>query len=140
MNRVRKLAEDLVNRYPTLFTTDFEKNKEALEQVSVVRTRSLRNQLAGAITKLVHQKQPPPSSAEGEETVEEDKEPATLGERAEIKGAPAVVSSSEHESAAPQEQKPASEGTKKKTRESDLDLRQATNVSENVSKKNSVLN
>jgi small subunit ribosomal protein S17e len=56
LNRVRRLAEDLVNRHPALFGGDFDKNKQALSQVAVIRTRSLRNQLAGAITKLMHER------------------------------------------------------------------------------------
>jgi small subunit ribosomal protein S17e len=58
LNKIRRLAEELVNRYPSIFGADFDKNKEALSQVTVVRTRSLRNQLAGAITKIVHERAP----------------------------------------------------------------------------------
>jgi ribosomal protein S17E len=75
LNRVRRLAEDLVNRYPTLFGGDFNKNKQALSQVAVIRTRALRNQLAGAITKLIHERAP----AVVEEEIET--EPATIEER-----------------------------------------------------------
>ena len=75
MNKVRRLAEELVSRYPSLFGGDFGKNKEALSQVSIVRTRSLRNQLAGAITKIMHDRTP----AESEEG--ELGEPATIEER-----------------------------------------------------------
>jgi ribosomal protein S17E len=58
LNKIRRVAEQLVERYPTLFTSDFEKNKQALATVSIVHTRSLRNQLAGAITKLIHERGP----------------------------------------------------------------------------------
>ncbi len=58
MNKIRRIAEDLVNRYPALFTSDFDKNKAALSQVSIIRTRSIRNQLAGAITKIIHRRGP----------------------------------------------------------------------------------
>jgi small subunit ribosomal protein S17e len=56
LNKIRRVAEDLVARYPTLFTSNFDKNKQALSQVSVISARSIRNQLAGAITRLVNEK------------------------------------------------------------------------------------
>ncbi len=82
MNKIRRTAEELVNRHPTLFSGDFEKNKEALEQVAIIHTRSIRNQLAGAITKIMHVRGPP-EAAEGEETTvrETVAESATIGDR-----------------------------------------------------------
>ena len=77
MNKIRRVAEQLVERYPALFSTDFEKNKQALSTVSIVHTRSLRNQLAGAITKLVREKGPTPeeetSGAEPSESLLEER-------------------------------------------------------------------
>jgi small subunit ribosomal protein S17e len=91
LNKIRRLAEDLVTRYPSLFGPDFDKNKVALSQVTVVRTRSLRNQLAGAITKIIHVRGPLVTPSEGEpSTVEESRaessELPTLEERAKIEG------------------------------------------------------
>lgn len=77
MNRVRRLAEELVDRYPNLFSGDFDKNKEALAQVTVIRTRSLRNQLAGAITKIIHKRGPVETEVENI--------PPSLEEKAEIR-------------------------------------------------------
>ena len=58
---MRKLAGELLAKYPNLFSHDFEANKKALEQVVIVRNRALRNQLAGAITSLATESAPPPS-------------------------------------------------------------------------------
>ena len=58
MNKVRKLAEDLLNKNPALFTTDFDTNKRAMDQVILIRNRAMRNQIAGAITVLVREKTP----------------------------------------------------------------------------------
>ena len=66
MNKVRKLAEELLAKYPTFFSTNFEANKKALEQVAIIRNRALRNQLAGAITSLASEIEP----AKSESTVE----------------------------------------------------------------------
>lgn len=86
MNRIRRIAEDLVTRYPSLFTSDFDKNKQALSQVSVIRIRSIRNQLAGAITRVVHD--------QGPATADVAPEP-TLGEK--------IIASVEQETQAPAE-------------------------------------
>jgi len=58
LNKVRKLAEELLTKYPTLFSTDFEANKKALEKVAVIRNRALRNQIAGAISTMVSETAP----------------------------------------------------------------------------------
>lgn len=92
MNKIRRLAEELVARYPSLFGPDFDKNKAALAQVTVVRTRSLRNQLAGAITKIVHEKGTAVTSTKQDTSAKEESiqsEPAqlaTIEERARIEG------------------------------------------------------
>ncbi|MDG6996523.1 MAG: hypothetical protein JRN52_11420 [Nitrososphaerota archaeon] len=41
-----------------MFSTDFEANKKALDQVAVIRNRALRNQIAGAIAVKVAETQP----------------------------------------------------------------------------------
>jgi small subunit ribosomal protein S17e len=58
LNKVRKLAEDLLAKYPSLFSTNFETNKKALDKVAIIRNRALRNQLAGAISSLVSEQAP----------------------------------------------------------------------------------
>ena len=63
-------------KYPTLFSTNFEANKKALEQVAIIRNRALRNQIAGAITSLAAEMVPP----KPESTVElEDVMSASVG-------------------------------------------------------------
>jgi small subunit ribosomal protein S17e len=60
---VRKTAEDLLAKYPTFFSSNFEANKKALEQVAIIRNRALRNQIAGAITSLVSEMAPAKSDS-----------------------------------------------------------------------------
>jgi small subunit ribosomal protein S17e len=45
----------LLERYPDLFTSDFEENKQTLARVAVIRSKQFRNELAGYITALVQQ-------------------------------------------------------------------------------------
>ncbi|GEM_PF-1678477 len=58
MNRIRKLAEELVEKYPSLFSSNFESNKRALSQVAIIRSTVVRNQLAGAITTIMKERTP----------------------------------------------------------------------------------
>ena len=56
MDRVRRIAEQILEKHPDLFTTDFEKNKELLTEVAIIRTKSLRNEIAGYITVVMRDK------------------------------------------------------------------------------------
>jgi len=50
---VKNLAAKLLEKYPDLFTTDFEKNKRLVEELTDLRFKHLRNRVAGYITHLV---------------------------------------------------------------------------------------
>lgn len=51
MDRTRRISELLLERHPEVFSTDFEKNKEALETLAQVSSKQLRNRVAGYIAK-----------------------------------------------------------------------------------------
>ena len=53
LSKVKKIAEDFLAKYPTMFSANFEANKKSLDQLAVIPNRALRNQIAGAITKRV---------------------------------------------------------------------------------------
>lgn len=53
MNRIKRIAMQLLERYDGMFTTDFESNKELLEKIAVFRSKELRNEVAGYITRYV---------------------------------------------------------------------------------------
>ena len=50
---IKRIARELVERFPDRFTTDFETNKKALEMVAEIQTHKLRNKIAGYITRLM---------------------------------------------------------------------------------------
>ncbi len=56
---MRKVAEELLAKYPSMFSTNFEANKKALEKVAIIRNHALRNQIAGAISSMVSEQAPP---------------------------------------------------------------------------------
>jgi len=43
----------LLERYPSLFTEDFETNKELLKKVAKITSKELRNEIAGYLTRMV---------------------------------------------------------------------------------------
>ena len=51
--KVKKIARELVKRYPNQFTTDFENNKKLLASMATIYSSKLRNLIAGYITRLV---------------------------------------------------------------------------------------
>jgi len=53
---VKRYAKMLLEKFPEKFTDDFEFNKKMLEQVAEIKSRKLKNQLAGYITSLVARK------------------------------------------------------------------------------------
>ncbi|MEM0118425.1 MAG: 30S ribosomal protein S17e [Conexivisphaerales archaeon] len=75
MNRVRRLATELINQFPDKFTSDYEANKKVLTELAIFRSKSLRNEIAGYITRYFKLKE------------EEKKEGEEKKEQVEVKGA-----------------------------------------------------
>lgn len=50
MDRVRRISTELLNRYPDKFVQDFEQNKKLISDLATVRSKVLRNTIAGYIT------------------------------------------------------------------------------------------
>jgi len=56
--KVKKIARELVKRYPDKFTTNFEENKKILSSLASIPSIRLRNSIAGYITRLISLSQP----------------------------------------------------------------------------------
>ena len=54
MDRVRRISTELLEKYPDKFTADFDENKKIINEISVVRSKILRNKIAGYITSYLH--------------------------------------------------------------------------------------
>jgi small subunit ribosomal protein S17e len=54
VDRVKKMANELLERYPDKFASDFNENKETIKNFAVVRSKELRNKIAGFITSNVN--------------------------------------------------------------------------------------
>jgi len=53
VDRITRLAVQVMDKYKDKFTTDFTENKKTLDQVAVIRSKGLKNEIAGYITKFV---------------------------------------------------------------------------------------
>jgi small subunit ribosomal protein S17e len=49
---IKNVAKELFEKYGEKFTTDFEKNKEFIKEVCEIKSKRLRNMIAGYITSL----------------------------------------------------------------------------------------
>tara|TARA_B100001971_G_C17700347_1_gene291378 strand:- start:70 stop:279 length:210 start_codon:yes stop_codon:yes gene_type:complete len=47
------MAMLLLENFPDKFSTDFDKNKESLSEVAIVRSKQLRNELAGYLARTI---------------------------------------------------------------------------------------
>jgi small subunit ribosomal protein S17e len=50
MNRIKRISTELLERYPDKFGLDFSANKNVISDVAIIRSKVLRNELAGYIT------------------------------------------------------------------------------------------
>jgi small subunit ribosomal protein S17e len=50
MNRIKRISTELLQKYPDKFGLDFDSNKKVINEVSIVTSKVLRNELAGYIT------------------------------------------------------------------------------------------
>ncbi|MDE1765751.1 MAG: hypothetical protein KGI27_05655 [Thaumarchaeota archaeon] len=50
VNRVRRISTELMTTYKGKFGIDFKQNKKILDEVAVVRSKGLKNEIAGYIT------------------------------------------------------------------------------------------
>lgn len=79
--RVKKVARELIRRYPDKFTTDFESNKKVVMSLTQISSIKLRNRIAGYISRLVAIEQALKGGEEEKEPEEiEETETAELSE------------------------------------------------------------
>ena len=54
MNRVRKISEELLEKYREKFNGEFAANKKAILELAKISSKELRNQIAGNITSKIN--------------------------------------------------------------------------------------
>lgn len=53
MDRIKRLSYEVLNGHKSRFGEDFAGNKKALDQISIIRSKGLKNEIAGYITKYI---------------------------------------------------------------------------------------
>jgi len=53
VDRIKRLSTEILSQYRDNFGTDFSANKNFLNEVTIVRSKSLKNEIAGYITKIL---------------------------------------------------------------------------------------
>lgn len=81
MDRVRKISTEILDRHPSQFGEDFTENKKSLEKLAVVRSKQLRNKIAGFITKHIKKEA---RYEEQRQNVQESKEEDSSLEHSEV--------------------------------------------------------
>jgi small subunit ribosomal protein S17e len=78
MNRIKRISTELLQKHPDRFGLEFDDNKKALNDLAIVRSKVLRNELAGYITshlrKQAAQEKASMAAASGEEEIKEEEE------------------------------------------------------------------
>ena len=50
---IKNVSKELINKYPDVFTTDFERNKKLLDNYLEIDSKHLRNRISGYIVNLL---------------------------------------------------------------------------------------
>jgi small subunit ribosomal protein S17e len=50
MNRIKRISSELLQKYPDKFSLEFDTNKKTLNELAIVKSKVLRNEIAGYIT------------------------------------------------------------------------------------------
>lgn len=51
---IKVIATELLKRYPEVFTSNFEENKKIVSQLTTIKSKTIRNRVAGYITRKVN--------------------------------------------------------------------------------------
>jgi len=51
--QIKNVSKELINKYPDVFTTDFENNKRLLDKYIEADSKHLRNRISGYIVTLL---------------------------------------------------------------------------------------
>ena len=81
MDRIKRISYEVLVDHKSKFGEDFADNKKALDEVSIVRSKGLKNEIAGYITKFIKKevreektKQARIAASKSEQQVEEQSE------------------------------------------------------------------
>jgi len=84
VDRIKRISYEVLEEHKSQFGVDFADNKKALDQISIIRSKSLKNKISGYITRLIKKeireekvKQAQIASSQSEELIEKEVQPET---------------------------------------------------------------
>jgi small subunit ribosomal protein S17e len=77
VNRIKRLSFEVLDEHKSEFGEDFADNKKALNQISIIRSKSLKNEVTGYITRLIKKEN-------REEKIKQDRRLASQPEEQEV--------------------------------------------------------
>jgi len=51
---IKVIANELLKKYPEMFTPNFDENKKLVSQLTTIKSKTIRNRVAGYITRKVN--------------------------------------------------------------------------------------
>ena len=57
MDRIKRFSTEILSEYKDNFGIDFNENKKHLNEITIIRSKSLKNKIAGYITKILLREQ-----------------------------------------------------------------------------------
>ena len=84
MDRIKRISFEVLDEHKSKFGEDFADNKKALDQIAIIRSKSLKNKISGYITRFIKKeireektKQAQIASSQSEETIVKEVKPET---------------------------------------------------------------
>jgi len=57
VDRIKKISLEVLKDHKDKFGIDFSENKKSLDEISIIRSKGLKNEVAGYITKFIKREQ-----------------------------------------------------------------------------------
>jgi small subunit ribosomal protein S17e len=70
LDKIRSISQQILQRHPEAFSSDYEKNKKALLELAVIPSKQMRNHIAGYIAKSLKEESADEEETPGEVTAE----------------------------------------------------------------------
>ena len=83
MDRIKNLSFKVLDKYKSQFGENFDENKKTLDTITIIRSKGLKNEIAGFITKFIKKEKIEQKSKQAqieaakEEVIEQNPEPET---------------------------------------------------------------
>jgi small subunit ribosomal protein S17e len=74
---IKRISRNLYSRYPNYFSPEFQENKEKLRPILVTTSKSVRNRIAGYVTRVIRVKMK--ESESGQKSIDSEEEPEESG-------------------------------------------------------------